>query len=608
MGMSTTGGGSLRLLGAIRRSKRTTNEDPTTAPARQEADIRREAEWHRAEIAGWARDLGVSAGDVAPWERPSLGPWLNERLGEYDGIVWSRYDRAIRNMRDMHKLSEWAVTHRKMIIFVVGPHSGQPMRLDFRNGPLDPVTSLMLTLFAFAAEMEWRAIKERAQDTAAYMRQAGRWGGGRHPYHLMPVKIGKEWRLIHNPETAPIVRAAIKAILEDGKNCSRIAEELTEKGIPTPLDYIAMTKDRIPVSPFTGKVHAIVDRDIVIRATGEGTRTEKVSIPGRRAVIAVKEGDVVREGQRLTVHPGWSNNALIDILRSPSLLGQSEYEGKPVLDHEGKPVKRAEPLIDRDTFKQLQKALDSHVRGGGGRRPKNASEFLNIGFCIRCGHALYQAHNNVTRNGTTWRYYTLRCSFASGKAYRYVKDRPEVGCNAGSVPGDDLVEITRSTLLSLIGDLEIMEERVIPGQNHRDEIEQAQEALGHFLSEVTDKGPAVAAVYQAQINALTDLINRLSAEPVTDDRIEWVPTGVTYRSLWQDARGDRLYKLLSDTGVRIEAGPTKDSVVSLGRFERPERYDQAIIMGVDGKIAYAIYVPKDLADRVAGQAPQLQLV
>ncbi|WP_235437957.1 recombinase family protein [Kitasatospora griseola] len=53
-------------------------------------------EW---EIVGSFEDLDVSA-EVTPWRRPDLGPWLTDRQGEWDALVWAKVDRAFRSAKD----------------------------------------------------------------------------------------------------------------------------------------------------------------------------------------------------------------------------------------------------------------------------------------------------------------------------------------------------------------------------------------------------------------------------------------------------------------------------------------------------------------------------
>ncbi|WP_308286688.1 recombinase family protein [Streptomyces griseorubiginosus] len=97
-------------------------------------------------------DLDVSALNFSPFTRPQLGKWL-ALPDEYDAIVWWRFDRAVASMSDMHDLAGWAKEHRKMLVFEEGVGSAGRLVFDFRN-PMDPLSELMMMLFAFAAQVE----------------------------------------------------------------------------------------------------------------------------------------------------------------------------------------------------------------------------------------------------------------------------------------------------------------------------------------------------------------------------------------------------------------------------------------------------------------------
>ncbi|MFD5434185.1 recombinase family protein [Kitasatospora sp. NPDC127067] len=61
-------------------------------------------EW---EIVGSFEDLDVSA-EITPWKRPDLGPWLTDRQGEWDALVWAKVDRAFRSAKDCADVAHWA--------------------------------------------------------------------------------------------------------------------------------------------------------------------------------------------------------------------------------------------------------------------------------------------------------------------------------------------------------------------------------------------------------------------------------------------------------------------------------------------------------------------
>ncbi|OKI54523.1 hypothetical protein A6A27_31860 [Micromonospora sp. CB01531] len=160
-----------------------------------------------------------------------------------------------------------------------------------------------------------------------------------------------------------------------------------------------------------------------------------------------------------------------------------------------------------------------------------------------------------------------------------------------------LTQITEEQLLSHIGDLEVLEEVFIPGESHKEELQEAQDGLVDLLERSAGKSEAVKAIYDSQIASLEALIDQLSALPETPSRTEYRGTGSTYREIWEasDAQGRR--RLLLDSGVRIEAAVADGPWVSVGRFERPERYDEAVSLGVSDNIQYAFYLPKNLIER-----------
>jgi DNA invertase Pin-like site-specific DNA recombinase len=177
-----------RILGAVRLS---VFKDETTSPTRQREAITGWAASLGSAPVGWAEDLNVSASKVGPFQRPELGAWLTDRTDEFDTVCWWRLDRAVRSMADLHELAAWARNHGKRLAFASGP-TGGPMVLDMS----DPVSELIVTILAFAAQMEAQAISERVTSAQAYLRSQGRWGGGTYPYGTMPVETADGWRLV----------------------------------------------------------------------------------------------------------------------------------------------------------------------------------------------------------------------------------------------------------------------------------------------------------------------------------------------------------------------------------------------------------------------------
>ncbi|MEV2240571.1 recombinase family protein [Micromonospora sp. NPDC049891] len=588
---------SLRLLGAVRLSRHRGEADPSTSPERQTADVEFAAAEESGEIIGWARDLDVSAIKLTPFERPELGPWL-KRPQAYDGIVWSRADRAVRSMRDMHSLSEWAVQNRKLIIFAIGPGGGPKMRLDFRSGPLDTMTQLMLMLFAFAAEMEANVIKERNRDTKAFMRATGRWGGGMFPYWAMPEKQGNEWRLIHNPDTVPATLDIIDRVLKKESKQS-VMRWLNDEGILSPREYRIQQAGKVPTAPISGVVS--VGEGTVSITPEDGSEAVTVNLFPKHVSASVEDGQKVEEGDRLTKRILWSAQTIKMMLRSRALLGQVELDGKPFLGPDGMPVKRVEPLTDLDTFEKLQRILDASAVHDASTRTAGAGMLLRIGWCGICGERLYR--RSQPKPYGRYEYYGCR------SAWGYLKKQSsDEKCRALAISAELLESTTEEMLLKTIGNLEVLEKVVIPAQSHHQELAEAEEAYAFLYGEAAKKPANLARLLQPQIKALEKRIAVLSALPEREEREELRATGETYAERWELADAGERRKMLLEAGVRIEAVNEDTEEVAVRSFERPQRDDEAVWLGSTEGVSYAFYVPKDLAERATGKSQSLGFV
>ncbi len=84
------------LLGERRLSR---VKSATSSPERQRENVLTAAASVGAHIIGWADDWEVS-GATDPVTRPSLGPWLRDERGPYDGLAAAAVDRLGRNVVD----------------------------------------------------------------------------------------------------------------------------------------------------------------------------------------------------------------------------------------------------------------------------------------------------------------------------------------------------------------------------------------------------------------------------------------------------------------------------------------------------------------------------
>jgi site-specific DNA recombinase len=229
-------------LGAVRLSRYSGADDPSTSPERQRAAI----EALGGEIVGWATDLDVSATKLSPFDRPELGEWLRypER---YDAVAWARLDRAVRSMADLHELAKWGQIHRKALVFASGP-GGQRMTLDFRNGPLDPVARFVVTVLAFAAEMEAYAIRERIRDMKLNHRSTGRHSGGAVPWWLDVADNGSGKTLVLNPDRAAVVRELIDRVVA-GESQAKVFRDFNARAVGGKTNWARVNAYRMLRNP-----------------------------------------------------------------------------------------------------------------------------------------------------------------------------------------------------------------------------------------------------------------------------------------------------------------------------------------------------------------------
>lgn len=275
----------------------------------------------------------------------------------------------------------------------------------------------------------------------------------------------------------------------------------------------------------------------------------------------------------------WNTPVISGILRSRALLGIAIKDGRVVRGEDGLPILRSDPIVDRPTWDLVQAKLDENAVKKP--RTRQTSPLLGITYCIACGNALYRFGSARDKG----EYYRCR-----GKVWK-------LGCEVKSVRADALTGIIENRLLEHVGNVEILEEVRIPGESHRTELAEALEAHQDLLKMSAGKSEAVKKSYSQQITAVEALIERLSALPETADRVEHRPTGSTYGQVWKASDPQERRALLLKAGVRIEAAPAVDGWVSVGRFERPERYDQAVSLGVTEGMQYAFFLPRDLVDR-----------
>lgn len=497
---------TLRGLSVLRLS---VMSDETTSPERQRAANQGAASALGIDLGDReAVDLGVSASKTTPFQRPELGTWL-QRPDDFDALVAWRFDRLVRRMDDMHEISKWARDHKKMIVFAEGP--GGRLVLDFRN-PLDPVAQLMVSVFAFAAQMEAQSIRERVTGAQAALRSMPlRWRGSRPPYGYTPAELdGGGWTLVQDSETVPVIERIIKE-LREGHTATAIAAGLNRDGIPSPRDYWSLRQGR---------------------ETGGKT--------GGRA------------GQTVTSSRfSWRHGSVKTLITSERLLGWKMHGTNPVRDSEGRPVMAtAEPILTRQELDTVRALLEARSIDNKNRpyRADSAALLLRVIICGGCKGLMY-LHRPNSERATTFTE-TYRCA---------ARTRGQVCPEPASIKREWADEYTEREVLRLLGSMGHFREEIIPGYDPQPEIaatlaeyEAHQEERGRQRSE------AAKAAWQRRADALDARLSELEQREKIEPRTVRVPTETTFRDDWHAAdsvEGKRA--ILEDVGARLTVRKAK---------------------------------------------------
>ncbi|WP_461297544.1 recombinase family protein [Streptomyces harbinensis] len=494
---------AIETLRGVRCVRLSVLTDETTSPERQrEADDMVAAalniDFGEGDQLREAVDLDVSASKVSPFDRPQLGEWL-KRPDDFDALVWWRFDRAIRSMADMHDLAKWAKQHRKVLVFAEGI-GGERLVFDFRN-PMNPVSELMMTFFAFAAQVESQSIADRVTGAMAAIRKMPlRWrGGGKPPYGYMPAPMTKEhggvgWTLIPDPEAVAVIERVVRELLEKN-SASAIAVALNEDKIPTPRDHWALKKGR----ETGGKTGGV-----------KGYTKKKFS---------------------------WTPAVIRRMLRNETLLGWKMHSGKPVRDAQGNPIMQTEtPVMTREEYDRVGVALDARSINRSGRKDTN-SLLLHIIHCDSCKGRMYMSKQLTAQRPT------YKCTAAARG------EKCESSANIRADWADEYVEVE---FLRRVGSVQTMYVTVIPGYDPEPELRATlAEFAEHQEQQGRQKSKHARQAWQERADALDARIADLESREKREPQRVTTPTGRTIRDEWEAADTAGRRQLLIEAGVRL---------------------------------------------------------
>lgn len=368
---------------------------------------------------------------------------------------------------------------------------------------LDPMLDLttkegraMANVLMTFAEYEREVIGARVKDAYDKLRQSGKYTGGIVPFGYRPVKLGKGWGYEPDPEYAPVVREMAERFLADeSPRC--IARWLNETGVPSPKDVIRK-----------------------------------------------------RHGKKAPTGTPWGRTTITAILSSPTIIGAATTARKQELirDKHGMVVYRADPLVDRDTYERLQARF---FRDATHPARVSTSPLLRVVFCAVCGAAAHISTSHWKPRATrhlpdpvvyNYRYY--KCSRANDGAY---------DCPARQVNADLLEESVFATLLELAGWQRLTEKRLIPGRDFSEESAWLIEQTQRLQAEISRARLARRdySDLQTQLDSAGSELDRLAALDPEPARIEYTPTGLTFRQWWEAHDLTARREFLAAQGVKV---------------------------------------------------------
>ena len=408
----------MRALIVVRLSRVT---DATTSPERQLQDSRELCAKRGYEVVGIAEDLDVT-GATAPFDRPQLGDWLTNRLGEFDVLVFYRMDRIVRSLLDLADLIRWCQNHAVSVV------SATEQFLDLTQ----PFGDIIALLVAKVAEMELAAISERNASAARYNIRAGKYRGGIPPWGYLPEQTEEGWRYVQDPEQVEVIREVVERVLT-GEPLRSIAHGLSKRGVLTPKDRFAQSQGR----------------EVKGYEWHSGPMKRSLTSPTLLGQIVAREPLLDAQGR---------------VQRDSK--GRKVFGPETVVrNDDSSPVVRSEPILAREVFDRLGKELaDRENRKEPTKR--STGLLLQVIYCGVCGRPAYRLKGGAGRKP---RY---RCASAQ---YR----EP---CGNRSIPMEYADKEVEGLVLGMLGESERLERLWDKGSDHSAELAEVNDRLVDLTS------------------------------------------------------------------------------------------------------------------------------
>jgi hypothetical protein len=234
-------------------------------------------------------------------------------------------------------------------------------------------------------------------------------------------------------------------------------------------------------------------------------------------------------------------------------------DGTPVRGEDGVVLYRADALVSWDVWERVQGRLAANPVAAR----VNVWALTQVAFCADCNAPMY---GSTTRYGVkTYRYYCCMHSLHRDGL-----------CVARRVQADELETAVADELLALVGDVELVETKLIAGRDDSEDIARVAEQIGHLFAEIQVEvltGKDVREK-QATLRRAQEELARLHSLTPVQDREEPVRTGQTFRQRWESLDASGRNGFLRKTKVRAvvsrdELPPIKHEAGPVIRLDIP---------------------------------------
>ena len=439
----------------IRLSKEDEHEGPSESVSNQQSMLEAFVQQHRLTVFDTYVDDGWSGTN---FDRPNFQRMIADiEAGRVNMVITKDLSRLGRDyILTGHYMERYFPERRVRYISLL---DGIDTGVDSTANDLTPFRAIMNDMYAKDISKKISSVKRDKQRKGLFI-------GGKpvYGYKMHPTEKN---RIVMDEGAAPTVRRVFGMALE-GMSCRQIAVRLNAEGVPTPAAYAGL-----PVAnpgPYTGlwrseRISDMLQNETYIGNMVQG-RTRKVSYKSKKCIKQDRRDWVVVEGTH-------------------------------------------EPIIDRETFDQVQRLIGSrrHTRS-------RTYDFLLKGliFCHECGCPL-AVLNRKNAAGENTLYFVCRTyqRFTKGGA-----------CTSHTVKEQTVTQAVLEQVQEVCGDY-LRADQLLPA---------ARREVAAALAETS--GEREIAALKAKISSLT-----IHLDKVYMDKLEGILDGDGFQRIYTRVKADR---------------------------------------------------------------------